>query len=343
MTHTCVCIAVVLAGTGAFGPASLPVAAQSGAGQASIEERLTRVRADLFSRAEHLTEDIQELKAILAVDPRSAEAHLLLGIGYRTLGTAELMGEAVAELRQALELNPDFVPARFYLARMYLDLGRATRAREELEAGLVRVPNNPQFLALLGEAERQLKKPGRSVELIRQALRADESFAEARYYLGLALFDLGRRDEAIRELEQVVQSGPRMADAYLNLGIAYLEAGRFDKALQTLSQGTGIDPSRPDVRIQLARAYRSKGLLGKADEQLTRAMPRVTASLASPFAQHQQLEFDFYLEQGFLRLQQGRLDAAGKALRKALAIDPSDERTKPLQDRLRARQAGDRR
>lgn len=335
---------VVLTGTVA-GTSLVPsrlAASQADAVKSSIQERLNRVRADIFSRTDHIDEGIHELKAILAIDPRSAEAHLLLGIAYRIVGSPELMGEAVAELRQALALNPDFSPAHFYLARIYLDLGRAARAREELESALVQVPGNPQFLALLGEAERQLKNPRRSVELTRQALQADESFAEARYYLGLALFDLGRRDEAIKELERVVQSGPKVADAYFSLGTAYLEAGRVDEALETLSRGTHVDPSRPDLRIQLTRAYRSKGLLDKADEQLTLAMPRATASLASPFAQYQQLELDFYLEQGLLRLQQGRLDAAAKALQKALAIDPDDARTKLLQQKLRSRKTGDR-
>jgi cytochrome c-type biogenesis protein CcmH/NrfG len=131
--------------------------AQADAEKTSIQERLDRVRADLFARAERIKEDIHELKAVLAFDPRSAEGHLLLGIAYRALGSAELMGEAVAELRQALALNPGFAPAHLYLAHIYLDLGRAGRAREEMWAALVQVPGNPQFLALLGETERQLK------------------------------------------------------------------------------------------------------------------------------------------------------------------------------------------
>ena len=333
---------VVLAG--AAGPSLVPsrlAAFQADTAKPSIQERLNRVRADLFSRAERVDEDVRELKTILGIDPRSAEAHLLLGIAYRTLGSPEMVGEAVAEFRQALALNPDFPPAHLYLARIYLDLGRAARAREELQHALVAVPGNPQFLALLGEAERQLKNPGRSVELTQQALKTDESFAEARYYLGLALFDLGRRDEAIKELERVVQSGPNVSDAYFSLGAAYLEAGRFDEAIATLSQGARVDPSRPDLRLHLTRAYRSKGLLEKADEQLALAMPRATASLASPYAQYQQLELEFYLEQGLLRLQQGRREAAARALQKALAIDPDDARTKSLQEKLRARKTGD--
>ncbi len=301
----------------------LLAASQADAGKASIQERLKVVRADLFSRTEHINEDIRELKEILALDPRSAEGHLLLGIAYRSLGSQELMGEAVAELRQALELNPGFAPARFYLAHIYLDLGRAGRAREELEAALVQVPGNPQFLALLGEAERQLKNPRRSVEVTRQALQADESFAQARYYLGLALFDLGRRDEAIKELERVVQSGPNVVEAYLSLGTAYVEARRFDDALQTLSKATLIDPSRADIRIQLARAYRSKGLLVKADEQLELAAPKGRATLAPSYYQHQQVEFDLYLEKGLVKMQRGQLAAAAEAFKKVLEMDPN--------------------
>ena len=206
---------------------------------------MNRIREGLFSGTGRVNEAIRELKEILALDPGSAEGHLLLGIAYRTQGSPELVGEAVAELRQALALNSSFVPARFYLAHIYLDLGRAERAREELEAARAQAPGNPQFLALLGEAERQLKNPRRSLELNRQALQIDESFAEARYYLGLALYDLGQRDEAINELERVVQSGPKVVDAYLSLGTVYLEAGRFDRGLRGAAPGTRSIPPGP--------------------------------------------------------------------------------------------------
>src|SRR6266516_841275 len=83
-----------------------------------IQQRLDRVRADLFSRAEHLPEDVRELKAILAIDPRSPEAHVLLGIAYSTQGAKDLKGEAIGEFRQALDLDPSLAPVRFYLAHL---------------------------------------------------------------------------------------------------------------------------------------------------------------------------------------------------------------------------------
>jgi tetratricopeptide (TPR) repeat protein len=297
----------------------LSAAAQADTAKASIAERLTRVGADLMSGADSPQNAIQELKAILALDPRSAEGHMLLGIAYRSVGSPDLMGETVAEFRQALALNADFVPARFYLAHVYLDLGRAARAREELETVLKKHPGQPQFLALLGEAERQLGDPRRAVEVTRQALQADPSFVQARYYLGMALFDLGQRAEAIQEFERVVQSGPKIADAYISLGNAYLEAGRLDDALATLLQASRMDPSRAEVRIGLSRTYRAKGLLDKAGEQLQFSMPERSVTQASPV--YQQVQSDLYLEQGLLRLQQKQLDAAAGAFQKVLDID----------------------
>ena len=301
------------------------IAAQVNAPPAAIQERLDRARADLFSRAAHLNDDVRELKQILALDPRSAEAHLLLGVAYSTMGSRELKGEAVAEFRQALDVNPGLVPVRFYLARLYLDLGRAARARQELEAALEQVPGNPEFLALLGEAERQLKNPRRAVEVTRQVLRSDDTFAPARYYLGLALLDLGQRDEAIKELEQVIRSGPLGADACLALGTAYVEAGRSAEAVEALSQGLRVDPARSELRIALARAYRSKGLLDKAEAQLALVRLKRAATPASSDYPYQQVEVDFYLERGLVKLQRGQLPAAAAAFKKVLELEPNHE------------------
>src|SRR5258708_14740163 len=239
----------------------------------AINDKLNRARTDLFSRAERLCEDLRASKGVLARDPRSAEAHELLGIAYSTQGSKDLKGEAIGEFRQALDLDPALVPVHFYLAHLYLDLGRAARAKEELEAALLKAPGNPEFLALLGEAERRLKNPARAVEVIRQALKADESFAQARYYLGLALLDLGQRDEAIKELEQVVRAGPTVTDTYLTLGNAYVEAGRSADAIETLIQGLRLDSKRPELHVALARAFRAKGMLEKAEAQLSLGKP----------------------------------------------------------------------
>lgn len=264
------------------------------------------------------------MKEVLGTDPRSVEGHVLLGIAYRGLGTQEMMAEAIAEMRQAIEIDSTFVPARFYLVRLYLDLGRPTRAKEEAEAALEKAPGNPQFLASLGEAERQLKNPRKAIEILRQALQADASLVEARYYLGLALSDAGQASDAINELEQVVKSGAGRPEPYVALGTAYIEAKRLDEALTVLTQGTKIDPSRADLHIQLARAYRLKGQIDKAEMEVNRARPGPNATFGASYNEHLQLESDLYTEQGVIKMKRGQYAAAAEAFKKVLAIDPDD-------------------
>jgi len=300
------------------------VVVHASAGQAdaaALRDQLSRLGADVYTRPDRLKPAIAELKAILATNPGSSDAHMLLGVAYRTVGSPEMIGEAKAELVQAVELNGANLPARYFLASLYLELGRPAKAREELEASLAQAPGRPQFLALLGEAERQSKNPQRAVELTREALRADAGFAQARYYLALALFDVGQRDEAIGELEQVVAAGPPLVDPYLSLGTAYLDAGRPDPALAVLDAALKIDSARADVHIQLARAYRLKDLTARAAQELLLAAPKTSNAASSGYAQ-QHVDFDLALETGLLRLQQGRLAAAATALKKALDMEP---------------------
>lgn len=287
----------------------------------ALRERVNRVGTNLFSPTPDPAVAIKELKAILAVAPDLPEAHLLLGVAYRAQGNPELMGEAVAELRQALALNPELTQARMILARVYLDLARASRARDELQIALEKVPNNPQLLTLLAEAERQLGNPKKAVELTRQVLEVDPKFDQARYYLGLALIDLQQPAAAIQELERVVASGSNPAESNLSLGMAYLETRRFDDAVKVLREATQADPSRPEGHIQLARAYRLKGLLNDAARELKLAAPATAGSLS---ALYQNIEIDYYLEEGLLRMARGSLDTAVQSLEKVLTLDPNN-------------------
>jgi tetratricopeptide (TPR) repeat protein len=320
------------------GPPSL-FAQPRQADRASIDGRLQRAGAEIFSGRARIDESIRELKAILAIDPRSAEAHFLLGVAYRAVGSADLMAEAKAEFRQALAISPSLVPARLHLAQAYLDFGQPSRARQELEIGLAQVPLHPQFLALLGEAERRMGHPQRTVELTRQALQADNSFGQARYYLALGLLDLKQDAIGIAELERLVQAGEPQADVYLTLGAAYLEAERLEDGLRILERGVQLDGARSDIRIHLARAYRLKGLLERAEEQLMLAIPREGVSATSPYYRFQQGESDVYLELGLLRMAQGRLMEAGEAFSKVLSKDAENSearrRLQEVQERLR--------
>lgn len=316
------------------------LAAGQSAPSPAVLETLNRVGANLFSPKPDAAQAIGVLKGLLAADPGLAEGHMLLGIAYRVQATPELMGEAVAELRQAIALKPSLLRARLALARVYLDMARASRAREELEAALQQAPDRPEIMSLLAEAERQLANPRRAVELTRRVLARDESAVEARYYLALALLDLGQHAAAIREMQRVVKSGANPAEANLGLGTAYLEAGRVDAALAALRDSVRADPLRAQTHLQLARAYRAKRMFDAAETELKLARPSAAAGLN---ALYHSIEADLDMEEGLLRLQQGRFEAAAAAFERVLAENASHaaarQRLAEVHKRLKERAA----
>jgi tetratricopeptide (TPR) repeat protein len=294
-----------------------PAPAQPGG---SVDDRLTAIRTRLLAGTARVEDVIVELKGILGGNPQSAMAHILLGYAYVQQGSPDMLGEAVAEFRQALDIAPALVAARFYLARAYLDLSQPGRAKEEMSIALAQMPRQPEFLALLGEAERQLGDAAQAVDITQQSLAIDPAFAQARYYLSLALLDLQRQPEAILQLEHLAKAGASIPSVYFTLGSTYLANGRIDDALAALNQGIRLGPAKPDVRIQLAQVYRLKGMLTEADAQLDAAFAPDVSIPAS--AAYQRLEADFNIERGLIRLQQDRLDEAVAAFRKSLDMDP---------------------
>lgn len=314
----CGFLAAVLAGTALLAQAPLPASANS----SDARVRLERVRAQIFGSAEGLKNAIPELKAILALDPTLAEAHMLLGVAYRGSGSESFTGEAKAELQQAIELDPGLVAARLMLAQVYFDLGRYENARDEATAALQLVPGQSQFLAVLAEAERHLGHPERALALSNLAIQADATLPQARYYRGLALIDLGRRDEGIQQLREVTSAGIVAPEVYLHLGTALTDAGRLDDAVAALTFGAKIGPTVREIHIALARTYRLKGSFPLADQQLALAVGNPANVQVTPA--YQQLETALNRERGLLRLKQERLPAAAEALQAAITMDPAD-------------------
>jgi predicted Zn-dependent protease len=136
----------------------LPLSGQIPAAAGEREAAQLRAASEQLQQG-NAGEAIRECKGVLAADPRSAPAHMLLGQAYLAQGSLAMVAEAKAELQQALDLDPNLLWARFYLARIYIDLGLHQKAKEQLEHGLQQRPDVPHFLSLLGEVRRKLGDP----------------------------------------------------------------------------------------------------------------------------------------------------------------------------------------
>jgi tetratricopeptide (TPR) repeat protein len=281
--------------------------------------------AQLSAAAQHLQqgkagETIRECKSVLAADPRSAPAHMLLGMAYLAQGSIAMIAEAKAELQQALDLDPELSWARFYLARLYFDQGLSEKARQQLEQGLKQNPALPHFLALLGEVRRKLGDPRASLELNRKALEADATMAPAHYYLALAYLDLKQEQAAMSEFEKAMQARFATPEMYNVLASLYLGKLQYADAEEFCRRAIALDGSRPEAYLNLARVYNARHASDKALEALRAALPEGKEFPASQY--YQDLQADIELERGAAYSDKKMYDQAIEEYARALDFDP---------------------
>lgn len=271
-----------------------------------------------------IQEAVGELKRALALDPRSAAGHLLLGQAYLGMRSVSLIAEAKAEFQQALDLDPSLLWAHFYLAKVYIDQGRYDRAKEELESGLQQRPNVAHFLSLLGETNRKLGHPDVSIQLNEQALKADPSLTPAYYYIGLAYMDLKNEDQAIDALEHSIASPHVAPEMYLTLGSLYARKKRYQEGEELCKKAVALDPSRPEAHINLAQMYNIRGASDQALHELKLALDGKSFP-TSPY--YQQLQADGFFETGRAYQAKQKLSDALHAYGTALQLNPNEGRT----------------
>ena len=80
--------------------------------------------SDFKTALGHLTKAVQE-------EPRSADAHSMLGYSYRKLGTFD---KSMEHYQTALKIDSDHRSAHEYLGELYLDLNQPDNAEKQLAA-----------------------------------------------------------------------------------------------------------------------------------------------------------------------------------------------------------------
>jgi Flp pilus assembly protein TadD len=125
-------------------------------------------------------------------------------------------------------------------------------------------PDNPEILHLMALVCFNAGQFDHAVEWASRALRND---AKPAYLttLGIALLNLGRRDDAVRVFDTAVQLKPDDASLWSNLANALIEAGHVSDALLCLGRAHQLDPQNPKIRNDLGHGFM---LLGRHDEAL---------------------------------------------------------------------------
>jgi tetratricopeptide (TPR) repeat protein len=238
------------------------VSAQTHPAPASVQDHLHR--AEVFLKANDLDSARQEFEAVLALDPKNAEAHANLGViafSHRDCDTAS------KDFRKALASDPSLAKTEALLGICEKKLGDPS-ARALLEKSFPRLKDKQLRLQAgmeLASLYEQQGDPGGTASVMQTLVNLDPDnvdvlFMAQHVYSELADNTLNKLamlapgsarmqqviaerlvngadlKDAIEHYRQALQIDPRLTGAHFELGEAILETGRADADTEAQAQ-----------------------------------------------------------------------------------------------------------
>jgi len=120
-------------------------------------------------------------------------------------------------------------------------------------------------LAVLATASTlQLRYWKNSLTLYEHALAVTRGNDTMLNNLGAALFDLGRKEEAIKMYRRAVEVSPNKGDVYKKLGLVLAKTGKPDEAIALYQKAVQVTPTSAELQYFLAEALVLRGMNDEA-------------------------------------------------------------------------------
>ncbi|MDJ0637796.1 MAG: tetratricopeptide repeat protein [Paracoccaceae bacterium] len=309
----------------------------------SEQASLITARADGNLWLDRFEQSEADYRAAISLDPRSIEAwnglgwalwefagdatayeafqtSLSIGVSVQGLSgmaaTGRRMGlvanDASREmLRAALAIDPDYIWAVRELAWSYLDDGHASEAQEQFRSALEIEPKDINARFGLGRAHLATGDAEAALGVFNDVM-ADAADFPTRVYRSIALRQLDRNVQALREADRLIASHPDRSSGYIERGHALIALERRDEALDTFARAEqALGPNN-------AVLYWYADTL-TLDNRFREALAIIERGIALPGADHTD-----HLLHSYIALELGDLALARKAAEASLAAGVED-------------------
>lgn len=185
-----------------------------------------------------------------AISKNSKNVTAVAGYGM-ALGKQFKLDGADEQFDKALKLDPTNALAH---------VGKAMVAINRLQSSNVTILKQRDQLLKMAESE------------CRTALQTDPYSPDGHYFLGQALREQGRLDEAAAEFKEAIKSDEKSSDAYSGLGMTKLAQGALGEAGAAFKQAISLNSGNSTAHYGLGKTYLQEGQIDAALKELNTAL-----------------------------------------------------------------------
>ncbi len=203
---------------------------------------------------------IEQYEAIVKLEPKDVENHLLLGRLYRVSNDTP---KAEAEFRTAVQLDSGSEEAVVMLATLYNEQGEGAKAIATLNT-IPESDRSSKVYSVLGFTYEQQKAYRSAIAAYQKAVDLDRDNLDAIRGLAQNLLNDNQLDKALDEYKIVVDADSNDAPSYMKIAEIYQRTGKFDQAVDALKKAEAAVPDSQEVPYKLAMVYQTQGRFDEA-------------------------------------------------------------------------------
>lgn len=243
------------------------IAAGCGGKEERLKTHLERGRA-LYAESDYDRAGV-EVRNVLQIDPRSAEAYYLSAQIWEKRSEFQ---KAFSNYAKSLELDPGNLEARARMGRFYLAGGDAAKAAAVADELLAADPGNADGRVLKAALLARRDKFDEAVSMVREVLKTAPGHMDGSALLASLLTRNADPAEARAVLVASVERNPREIDPRLALASVLERLKDIDGAAAQRREIVALAPKNFDHRVALARFLARNGRLPESEQVLREAI-----------------------------------------------------------------------